>query len=195
MIDSFNKMFCKVPSGWCRLSLTGGIAIKTSSGYKVYNTETGSLINCADFVLDAGDDMFFCIPTNTLNKGDIILASGKPAAVIKVEDNQITAFKYEDSTIITIVPEHFVFLGNTYFYSKIVSLFGGTDGTSIDSKNIMQMMVMSEMMKGSNSDNKMMPLMAMSMMGANNPFSGLLNAMNPVTTSATEIKGKSTDKV
>ena len=125
--------------------------------------------------------MFFCIPTNTLFKGDIILVNNKPAAVIKVENNQITAFRYEDSTIVTIVPEHLVFLGNTYFYSKIVSMFGGANGTSVDPKNIMQIMMMSEMLKGSGSgDNKMMAFMAMSMMGNNNPFAGLMNAMNPI---------------
>lgn len=37
MFDSFNKMFRKVPAGWCRLSLTGGIAVKTSNGYKTYD--------------------------------------------------------------------------------------------------------------------------------------------------------------
>lgn len=181
MFDSFNKMFRKVPAGWCRLSLTGGIAVKTSNGYKTYDVATGNLVNCSDFVLDVGDEMFFCIPTNTLFKGDIILVNNKPAAVIKVENNQITAFRYEDSTIVTIVPEHLVFLGNTYFYSKIVSMFGGADGTSVDPKNIMQIMMMSEMLKGSGSgDNKMMAFMAMSMMGNNNPFAGLMSAMNPI---------------
>lgn len=57
---------------------------------------------------------------------------------------------------------------------------GGANGTSVDPKNIMQIMMMSEMMKGSGSgDNKMMAFMAMSMMG-NNPFAGLMNAMNPI---------------
>ena len=41
MFDSFNKMFRKVPAGWCRLSLTGGIAVKTSNGYKTYDVATG----------------------------------------------------------------------------------------------------------------------------------------------------------
>ena len=68
-------------------------------------------------------------------------------------------------------------------------MFGGANGTSVDPKNIMQIMMMSEMLKGSGSgDNKMMAFMAMSMMGNNNPFAGLMNAMNPIapitTTSA-----------
>ena len=95
MFDSFNKMFRKVPAGWCRLSLTGGIAVKTSTGYKTYDVATGNLVNCSDFVLDVGDEMFFCIPTNTLFKGDIILVNNKPAAVIKVENNGGKATYYK----------------------------------------------------------------------------------------------------
>lgn len=61
------------------------------------------------------------------------------------------------------------------------SMFGGANGTSVDPKNIMQIMMMSEMLKGSGSgDNKMMAFMAMSMMGNNNPFAGLMSAMNPI---------------
>lgn len=179
--NSLNKMFCKVKPGMCRLSMNG-IAVRTSSGdYKTYDVTTGQLVNCADFVFDVGDEWFFCIPTNQLFKGDIILANGSPAAVIEVKDNLITAFRYEDSTIITIVPEHFVFLGNTYFYSKIVSLFGNMTG-GMDMNNIMSYMMMSEMMKGSSngtSDNKMMPFMMMSMMGGHNPFANIMGAMNP----------------
>lgn len=179
--NSLNKMFCKVKPGMCRLSMNG-IAVKTSSGdYKTYDVATGQLVNCADFVFDIGDEWFFCIPTNQLFKGDIILVNNLPAVVIEVKDNLITAFRYEDSTIVTIVPEHFVFLGNTYFYSKIVSLFGNMTG-GMDMNNIMSYMMMSEMMKGSSngtSDNKMMPFMMMSMMGGHNPFANIMGAMNP----------------
>lgn len=179
--NSLSKMFCKVKPGMCRLSMNG-IAVRTSSGdYKTYDVATGQLVNCADFVFDVGDEWFFCIPTNQLFKGDIIIANGSPAAVIEIGDNQIKAFRYEDSTIVTIVPEHFVFLGNTYFYSKIVSLFGNMSG-GMDMNNIMSYMMMSEMMKGSSgsgADNKMMPFMMMSMMGGHNPFANIMGAMNP----------------
>ena len=179
--NSLSKMFCKVKPGMCRLSMNG-IAVRTSSGdYKTYDVTTGQLVNCADFVFDVGDEWFFCIPTNQLFKGDIIIANGSPAAVIEIGDNQIKAFRYEDSTIVTIVPEHFVFLGNTYFYSKIVSLFGNMSG-GMDMNNIMSYMMMSEMMKGNSSngsDNKMMPFMMMSMMSGNNPFANIMGAMNP----------------
>ena len=38
-----NGMFGKVASGMCRLTMNGGIAVKTSNGYKSYNIKTGRL--------------------------------------------------------------------------------------------------------------------------------------------------------
>ena len=90
--------------------------------------------------------------------------------MIEAEKNKLTVINYEDSTVETILPERHVFMGNTYFYGKIVSMFGGDlikgkKGTN----KIMQYMMMSEMMKGNSGDsgnsmNAMLPLM---MMGGN----------------------------
>ena len=163
-----NGMFGKVAPGMCRLSMSGGIAVKTSSGYKSYNVKTGRLTNCSNFVFnDFGEEFFFVIPTNKVDKGDIILVAGKPKCVIEVDKNKITVINYEDSTVDTILPERHIFMGNTYFYGKIVSMFGqnifkGKKGTN----KIMQYMMMSEIMKGSNNSNNsgfgaMLPLMMM----------------------------------
>lgn len=106
MNNLMNGMFGKVAPGMCRLSMSGGIAVKTSDGtYKSYNLKTQRLTNCSNFVFDIGEDFFFVIPTNKVEKGDIILVSGKPKCVIDVEDNQIKVINYEDSTIDTILPE------------------------------------------------------------------------------------------
>ena len=123
--NMFNGMFGKVAPGMCRMSMNGEIAIKTSSGYKSYNVNTGVLTNCDNFAFDIGEDWFFIIPTNKVEIGDIILAGGRPRCVIDVKDNEIKTFCYEDGTIGTIVPEHHIFLGKQYFYGKIVSMFGG----------------------------------------------------------------------
>lgn len=149
----FNGMFGKVKSGMCRLSMNGKIAIKTSTGYKTYNTKTGRLTNCSNFAFDIGEDFFFVIPTNKVTVGDIILVGGKPRAVIGVEENAIRAFSYEDSTIETIVPEHHVFMGNTYFYGKIVSMFGNSFGKKGGMNNIFKYMMLSEMFKGNKESN------------------------------------------
>ena len=82
MSNMMNGMFGKVASGMCRVSMNGDIAIKTSQGYKTYDVETGHLLNCDNFAFDIGSDFFFIIPTNKVNKGDIILAGGKPRCVI-----------------------------------------------------------------------------------------------------------------
>lgn len=36
-MEMFNGMFGKVANGMCRLSMSGGIAVKTSNGYKTYD--------------------------------------------------------------------------------------------------------------------------------------------------------------
>lgn len=185
MMNNFlNGMFGKVGSGMCRLSMNGGIAVKTSNGYKTYNVKTGKLTNCSNFVFDIGEEFFFVIPTNKVETGDIILVNGKPKCVIEADKTKITVINYEDSTVETILPERHVFMGNTYFYGKIVSMFGsdilkGKKGTN----NIFKYMMLSQMMKSdgnvssmmsSNGMSSMLPLM---MMGGNmgNMFDGLFD--------------------
>lgn len=91
MMNNFlNGMFGKVGSGMCRLSMNGGIAVKTSNGYKTYNVKTGKLTNCSNFVFDIGEEFFFVIPTNKVETGDIILVNGKPKCVIEADKTKIT---------------------------------------------------------------------------------------------------------
>lgn len=177
----FNGMFGKVEHGMCRLSMSGQIAVKTSNGYKSYNPKSGRLVNCMNFVFDAMDDWFFVIPTNNVAVGDIILVNHKPRCVKEVKDNQITVINYEDSTIETILPERHVFMGNTYFYGKIVSMFGNTNFMKSEKgmNNIMKYMMLSTMMKGNGNNssgnmNSMLPFMMMSG-GMNNMFDGMFN--------------------
>lgn len=171
MNNMLNGMFGKVAPGMCRLSMNGGIAVKTSNGYKTYNMKTGRLTNCDSFVFNIGEEFFFVIPTNKAEPGDILLVAGKPKCVIEAEKNKLTVINYEDSTVETILPERHVFMGNTYFYGKIVSMFGGDlikgkKGTN----KIMQYMMLSEMMKGNsdnNSGNGMNAMLPLMMMGGN----------------------------
>lgn len=172
----FNGMFGKVSAGMCRLSMSGKIAIKTSTGYKTYNVKTGRLTNCSNFAFDIGEDFFFVVPTNKVSVGDIILVNGKPCAVIGIEKNAIKTFSYEDSSIREIVPEHHVFMGNTYFYGKIVSMFGNAFGKKGGMNNIFKYMMMSEMFKGKSSDmSSMMPMMMMMGGGMGDMFDGMFD--------------------
>ena len=177
-----NGMFGKIGPGMCRLSMNGNIAVKTSNGYKSYNVKEGKLTNCDNFVFNIGEEFFFLIPTNKVEIGDIILVSGKPKCVIENKGKTITVINYEDSTIETILPERHMFMGNTYFYGKIVSMFGYNTFKSSNGMNkMMSYMMMSEMMKGnsgtnnSNGINVMLPFMMMNNNGFENMFEGLFD--------------------
>lgn len=185
MTSCFNGMFGKLGAGMCRLTMNGKIAVKTSGGYKSYNVKTGKLTNCSNFVFNIGDDFFFIIPTNKVEVGDIILVKGTPRCVIEVDKKTLKVMNYEDMTIDTIVPERHVFMGNTYFYGKIVSLMGSTAGKGKDGmKQMMQFMMMNQMMGGNNTSgglnmggNNMLPIMLMMNGGSDSIFGGMLDSM------------------
>lgn len=184
MMNCFNGMFGKLGAGMCRLTMNGRIAVKTSGGYKSYNVKTGKLTNCSNFVFNIGDDFFFIIPTNKVDVGDIILVKGTPRCVIEVDKKTLKVMNYEDMTIDTLVPERHVFMGNTYFYGKIVSLMGSTAGKGKDGmKQMMQFMMMSQMMGGNTSGgmnmggNNMLPMMFMMNGGSGNIFDGMLDGI------------------
>lgn len=188
MFDNvFNGMFGKVAPGMCRLSMNGGIAVKTSTGYKSYNVKTGKLTNCSNFVFAVGDEFFFCIPTNKVEVGDIILIGGKPKCVIGSDKKTITVINYEDSTVDTVLPERHVFMGNTYFYGKIVSMFGDNflAGKKNNTNQIFKYMMLSEMMKGNGGSSagglgNVLPFMMLSGNGGGfeDMFSGLFDGLS-----------------
>ena len=149
MNELMNGMLGKIAPGMCRLSMQGGIAVKTSSGYKTYDDATGRMINCHNFVFPDGEDFFFVIPTNKVRKSDIILRNGKPSYVLEACRDTIKVLNYENGVIETVLPERYLFMGNTYFYGKIVSIFG-TDGlrSRKGPGKIMKYMMLSQMLKG-----------------------------------------------
>ena len=71
-----------------------------------------------------------------------------------------------------------MFLGNTYFFGKIVSLFGnrkskGKNGVG----KIMKYMMLSDMMKNNGSSQNMNPMLAMALAGGgmNDMFDGIFD--------------------
>lgn len=184
MFGDFNKMFGYVENGMCKVSMSGSIAVKTSTGYKTYNVKTGKLTNCSNFAFDM-DGMFFVVPTCKVQCGDIILVNGKPRCVISVNSKSVEAFSYEDGTIDKFPIEHHVFMGNSYCYGKIFSPFAGKGNKNV--KQLMKAMIMGKMFtgmsgnpaptNGNNSNNMfsgMNPMMFM-MMGNGNPFSEMFD--------------------
>lgn len=191
MNSMFNNMFGKVQNGMCRLSMDGLIAIKTSSGYKTYDTKTNKLQNCDNFVFDIGSDFFFVIPTNKVAIGDIILVNGLPKCVVKIDNETITVLNYENSTIESILPEKHVFMGDTYFYGKIVSMFGNnlTKKNNGKTKNIFKYMMLSKMFSGSSdSNNQILPMMMM--FGKDNMFDDMFDFDNVELEDTTDNKTK-----
>lgn len=192
--NSLSSLFHKLAPGQCRLTMNG-IGVKTSNGYKTFDPVTQTLVNCGDFVLDIGDDMFFCIPTNNVQQGDIIIASGSPVCVISMSGNRIEALRYEDSTVQTIIPENIMFMGGTYFYSKVFSPFSGMINGN-DPSQLMSLMMMSQMLNSSSDGNSGMGnLMVMGMMlngGFNfgNIFSNLFSSTSQTNSSETSSEKK-----
>ena len=172
-------MFGKTEPGKCRLTMNGGIAVQCSNGqYKTYNVKKGTLTNVTNFCFNIGDEMFFVIPTNKVEVGDIILVGGKPKCVIEATKKTIKVIDYENSEIREVVPERHIFMGSTYFYGKIVSMFGNAFKNGKGMGNILKMMMLQQMMGGKDGGNSGLGNMfAMSMMmgGKDNPFEGMFD--------------------
>ena len=177
MNEMFNGKLGKIAPGMCRLSMDGGIAIKTSCGYKTYDIKSGRFTNCSNFVFDIGEDFFFVIPTNKVKPGDIILANGKPKCVISVEKDRISALNYEDSTLEQILPERYIFMGNSYLYGKVVSMLGNGLKKGKGPGKIMKYMMLSGMMKkdGKDSPFDMLPLLLLGGGAGDKLFEGIFD--------------------
>lgn len=186
--NSFNGMFGKIASGLCRLTMNGNIAVKCSNGYKTYDVSKNMITNVTNFCFNLGDEMFFVIPTNKVDVGDIILVgtpgNQKPKCVIESDGKVIKVIDYENNEIREVLPERHIFMGNVFFYGKIVSMFGNSFKKGKGLENIMKMMIVSQMMGGNNGANQNSgmggfgQLMAMSMfMGGkgSNPFEDMFD--------------------
>lgn len=180
MGNMFKGMFKPIEDGCCKMAMNGKIAVKTSNGYKTYDLKKKRLTNVGSFAFDMFN-MFWSIPTNHVEVGDIIIVNkgGRkvPRCVTKVEDDVITAIDYEDNEIRQILPERHILMGKVYFYAKIFCPFKNmlSNGGGLDS--MVKMAMMSQMFGGNGGDNSgnpfgnMMPLLLMS--GKDSPFSSI----------------------
>ncbi len=151
-MELLNGICGKVAPGLCRLSINGSIAVKTGAGYRTCDAEHRRLMNCDGFAVDIGEDAFFVLPTNHVKPEDIILAGGTPKCVVSTDGSTITAIDFESGRLETFLPERHQFMGSTYFYGKIVSLFGrnGIKGKK-GAGRMMKYMMLKSMMKGGDS--------------------------------------------
>lgn len=200
--NTFNGLFGKVAPGMCRMTMNGNIAVKCNNGYKSYNVKQERLTNVTNFCFNVGDEMFFVIPTTHVEVGDIILVGGKPKCVIKAGKKTIEVIDYENSEVRQVVPERHVFMGSTYFYGKIISMFGDSFKKGKGLGNVMKMMMMSQMLGGNTGGQQqgllgggMGQMMAMSMfMGGSNPFEGMFDFNLDVDAADEEETGSSTNQ-
>lgn len=201
--NTFNGLFGKIAPGMCRLTMNGNIAVKCTNGYKSYNVKKGTLTNVTNFCFNVGDEMFFVIPTNKVDVGDIILVQGKPKCVTEVNKKIITVIDYENSEVRQVIPERHVFMGSTYFYGKVISMFGNSLKHGKGLGNVMKMMIMSQMMGSGNGGSQqggmfgggMGQVMAMSMfMGGNNPFEGMFDFSLDAETESEETESETKDE-
>lgn len=198
--NTFNGLFGKIAPGMCRLTMNGNIAVKCANGYKSYNVKKGTLTNVTNFCFNVGDEMFFVIPTNKVEVGDIILVQGKPKCVTEVNKKIITVIDYENSEVRQVVPERHVFMGSTYFYGKVISMFGNSFKQGKGLGNVMKMMMMSQMLGSGSQQGGMFgggmgQVMAMSMfMGGNNPFEGMFDFNLDADTESEETETETKDE-
>lgn len=197
--NAFNGLFGKIAPGMCRLTMNGNIAVKCENGYKSYDVKKGTLTNVTNFCFNVGDEMFFVIPTNKVEVGDIILVQGKPKCVTEVNKKIITVIDYENSEVRQVVPERHVFMGSTYFYGKVISMFGNSFKQGKGPGNVMKMMMMSQMLGSGSQQGGMFggmgQVMAMSMfMGGNNPFEGMFDFSLDADTESGETESETKDE-
>ena len=175
--EMFGGMFGPVPKGDCRLGLNGLIAVNVNTGgvprYKTYDVESGTLTNCSDFALEM-DDSFFLIPTMSVKRGDIILGDSGPCCVIESGKTEIRVFSYPRGTIEEMVPEHHIFMGNSYCYAKIVSPLANMMKGKGGLNRTLRLMMFSRMLQGGQGTAGGManPLLWMLMAGGENKLLG-----------------------
>lgn len=114
----------------------------------------------------------------------------------------ITVIDYENSEERKVIPERHVFMGSTYFYGKVISMFGNAFKGGKGLGNVMKMMMFSQMMGGAGAGGGMMgnmgQLMAMSMFmgGGSNPFEGMFDFSldAPIDDDENETKSETKDE-
>lgn len=174
--NQLKGLFGPVEADKCRVTFNGGVAVKTSKGYRRYDIKTKRLTNVTHFCPDFGQGLFYVFPTNKVEIGDIILDqnSGTPVCVVGVtpKSNEITVIDYEYAQKKIIVPETHILWGSAFYYGKIVSLFGnimkGSGGMKGMLASMLKFKVLSHLFgMGGNNDDKSKSLIPM---GDGNPM-------------------------
>lgn len=169
----FANMLGTLEPNMIRMTFDGKVAVKTTKGYKTYDVAKKKAINMDSLVMPEMAS-FLLLPSTKVKVGDIILRDGAFYSIISIDDatNELIGYNYEAGKKETIVRETHCFLGNTYFYSKLVSpilsFFGNkpkSDKKEEESKD------------DDASEDTMSALLPLAMMSQNGDMSSLLPLM------------------
>lgn len=163
-------------------TMNGSIAVKAADG-NYYYYDGKQLINTYDMVIPA-DGMAMLVPTQVLSAGDIIKYNDSFYCITKYSRTEITGINLS-SGMVDDIKLTVDLLGMSAFRKvvSIMSMMGGTeamsDGNACNANPLGMMFMMSLLDdKKGDSDNPMMKMMQMQMMGqmfnaggmSNNPF-------------------------
>ncbi len=175
----FSNMLGTLEPDMVRITFNGNVAVKTDKGYKTYDVAKKKAVNMDSLVMP---DMaaFLLLPSTKVSSGDIIMRDGAFYSIISVDNttNELVGYNYESGKKETLVRETHCFLGNTYFYSKLVSpilsFFGSKpkpedkkeEGSkdSEASEDTMSMLLPLAMMSQNGDMNSILPMLFMSKM-------------------------------
>lgn len=143
----FSNICGKTPADKFRLGVNGQLAVKTLKGYKTFNLKTNRLVNCQQFAMDLGQELFMMFPCQVLRKGDVVFMNDSPVCVLDQEGDLIKVLNYETSKVETMMAERHLIMGRP-FYGKVVSLAGDLFGSSKGSNQFFKLMMMSQIMSG-----------------------------------------------
>ncbi len=183
----FSNMLGKLEPDTVRMTFNGGIAVKTANGYKTYDVVKKKAVNMDSLVMPEMS-AFLLLPSTKVNSGDIILRDGAFYSIISVNEaaNELVGYNYESGKKETLVRETHCFLGNTYFYSKLVSpilsFFGGKPGDKKEegseaSEDTMSMLLPLAMLSQNGDMNSILPLLLMSKLDSKEESSGMLKML------------------
>ena len=167
-----------------KLTIAGGVAIKTSKGtYVSYSSEEDDITDVTGFTMDF-DGAFYKMPTVEVEEGDLINHEGNYGYVVAIKKKKITFLDVESGEEKTVKPVKSPF--GIKFYTKVVSIFdmgGGSEGGNglFGDINPMMLMMMNNNGSGGTSSpfgGDMMQMVMMSNLmggdGSSNPFASLM---------------------
>lgn len=191
LTSTFANMLGKLEPDTVRMTFNGGIAVKTTKGYKTYDVAKKKAVNMDSLVMPEMS-AFLLLPSTKVKVGDIILRDGAFYSIISTDDatNELVGYNYETGKKETLVRETHCFLGSTYFYSKlfspVLSFFGSKTTKSEDKKEegstdeasedtISTLLPLAMMSQGDM--NSMLPMLLMSKMEGKGESSGMLKML------------------